>query len=497
MDKKELKALRAKREEHVNAMAAIVDRAVNESRDFSAEENQERGRLTGLIESTDDQIRAGEKQLKDERKAAKAAEARNTFGYGTLPGNDPGGSVTVKSSQRTYYKGGPFNYMSDLVASINPLHRSAIDRLTRHSQEMAVDAEAAQQRIASGSPKMWDQYFVRQMRAGMAEGGMSPFEAQYRALSTAAGSGGEFVPPMYLTAEYVPYARAARVFADACHKEELPPGTMSLNIPKISGGTTVNTQGTQNTNVSDTDLQTEYVTFPVVTVAGQQILSLQLLERSPIAFDDVTFADLHAAMAAQVDFKCIAGPGSGDVTGALNTSGINTIAFPTVTSPATFQGVLYGAIAQAKAEIAATRFLPATHVFMTPGRWETIEQLLDANGRPLVVPASAGPWNPAQVAPASAVAQGETGGVLLGLNAVQDQNVPAASPNDSMIVAKMDDLWLYESAVIARALPQTYGNQLSVLLQVYEYMAFTAARYPNAISDITGAGLVYPYTYNN
>ena len=61
-----------------------------------------------------------------------------------------------------------------------------------------------------------------------------------------------------------------------------------------------------------------------------------------------------------------------------------------------------------------------------------------------------------------------------------------------MIVGAFDENYLFESPVITRALPQTYGNQLAVLLQIYGYIAFTAARYPNANTVIKGTGFVTP-----
>jgi Phage capsid family len=279
------------------------------------------------------------------------------------------------------------------------------------------------------------------------------------------------------------------VFADAQSKMQLPPGTMSINIPKVNNGTSVAAQGTQNTNVSDTDLQTEYVTFPVITAAGAQVLSLQLLERSPIAFDDVVMKDLALAQAAFVDQQCLNGTGAnGQVTGVYNTGGINLVTW-TQSAP-TIKG-LYGQMAYAKSLIANQRFLPATHIFMSPTRWEWIEQQVDGNNRPLVLPAQNGPWNVMQVAPEMATAEGLTGGRMLSCAVEQDYNIPQTveSDQDLVFVLKCDDNYLYESPLISRALPQTYGAQLSILLQLYGYIAYTAARYPVSNTVITGTGL--------
>jgi HK97 family phage major capsid protein len=488
---KKSKELLAQRDGVLAHIETIAQRAAAEERELNAEEVGQRDEFAAEA----GRLSARAISAKTEEKAAKvkrAAEAREATGTGDLPAGSVGGNVVVKSSERTYFKGGPVSYMNDLVGKAMG-DSGASARLQRHAQEIAVDAEAARQRIEAGSARAWDPYFIKQVRAGMSASGVGEFQARTGDLSIATNVGGEFVPPAYLTAEYIPFARAGRVFADSCNQQDLPPGTMSLNIPKVTSGTATATQATQNTAVQDTALATAFVTFPVVTVAGAQTLSLQLLERSPIPFDDLTFKDLALDLAQRVDLKALAGPGSGDVTGAINTGSIvNTTwtqASPTVTG-------LYGQIAKTKAGIASARFLPATHAFVTPNRWEWLEQQVDTTGRPLILPADHSPYNAVQVADSAAVAEGATGGRVMGLNVFQDYNIPAnlgsGTNQDVIVITKADDLYLYESPVIARALPQTYGNQLTVLLQVYEYLAFTAARYPVSVGVIGGTGLVAP-----
>jgi hypothetical protein len=78
-----------------------------------------------------------------------------------------------------------------------------------------------------------------------------------------------------------------------------------------------------------------------------------------------------------------------------------------------------------------------------------------------------------------------------GLPVVTDPNIAitsgAGTNQDFIYVLRSSDLILFESGVRTRVLPETYGNQLSVLLQVYSYIAFTAARYPASVCTITGA----------
>lgn len=440
----------------------------------------------------------------DARKTKKAAASRTSFGYG-----DVATGVRVKSNEHTYFPGSPANYMNDLVlASLRgqqvPGAEQAAERLAAHRKEMAADAVEADRRLRAGNRSWRDEYFVRQVRAGMGysmrgsgRGNDSiVFEAQYRDLSTAAGAGGEWVPPLYLTELWVPFARPGRVFADSMTRKPLPPGTMSINIPVVSSGTTVAAQGTQNTNISDTDLQTEYDTFPVVTIAGAQVMSLQLIERSPIAVDDAVFGDLHLAAAQELDRQCVVGSNAnGEITGLLNTVGVIDVAWNTGSGNTPIEG-LYGVIANAKSQVASKRFLPASHTFMTPARWEWLEQQFDTQGRPLIVPEANGAFMLAQVAPDEPVAEGVVGGHLLSTKAFQDFNIPAnlgtGANQDAIVVSRMSDNWLYESPIIARALPQTYGQQLSVLIQVYYYAAATFARYPLANSYITGTRLTPP-----
>ena len=123
-----------------------------------------------------------------------------------------------------------------------------------------------------------------------------------------------------------------------------------------------------------------------------------------------------------------------------------------------------------------------------------IEQQVDSNNRPLVLPQQNGPWNVMQVSPDAATAEGLTGGRMLSCAVEQDFNIPADvnSDQDIVFVCKCDDNYLYESPLVTRALPQTYGSQLSVLLQLYGYLAFSAARYHVSNTVITGTGLVEP-----
>ena len=131
---------------------------------------------------------------------------------------------------------------------------------------------------------------------------------EYRDISRVDGQGGYAVPPAWLMDQYIELARPGRAFANLVQRQPLPGGTDSINIPKLLTGTTVGVQTADNTPISKTDLTDTFINAPVRTIAGAQGVSIQLIDQSPIAFDDVVFRDLVAAHAASTDT-----PGAGRV----------------------------------------------------------------------------------------------------------------------------------------------------------------------------------------
>ena len=57
---------------------------------------------------------------------------------------------------------------------------------------------------------------------------------------------------------------------------------------------------------------------------------------------------------------------------------------------------------------------------------------------------------------------------------------------DPVLVMRASDIVLWEGGIRARVLPETKAQNLTVVLQIYGYLAFSAARYPQSIVQITG-----------
>lgn len=268
--------------------------------------------------------------------------------------------------------------------------------------------------------------------------------------------------------QYVTYARPGRAFANVCQRAPLPGGTDSINVPKMLTGTTVAIQTADNQPVSDTDLTDTFINAPVRTISGQQGVAIQLIDQSPIAFDDVVFRDLVAAHAAVLDQQVMYGTGAnGQVLGVTQTPNVNNIAV----SALTIQGI-YSAIANAIQTIHVTRFLPPEVIVMHPRRWGWLLTLLDTQNRPLFIPEANSPWNAAGIL--TDVDSQQIVGRTHGLPIVTDPNIAtnlgAGTNEDQIFVMRASDLVLWEGGIRARVLPETKAANLTVLLQIYNYL---------------------------
>ncbi|ODA89976.1 hypothetical protein ATY41_02745 [Leifsonia xyli subsp. xyli] len=315
-----------------------------------------------------------------------------------------------------------------------------------------------------------------------------------RALSTSAGAGGQFAPPEWLIEDFVAFARPGRVYADGVQHDELPSGVSSINLPTVNTGAAVAVQATQNTAVASTDLTTSSVSSGITTIAGQQVVSLQLLQQSGIPFDRVVLGDLARAYASGLDVQTLTGSGaSGQLQGVIGLPGVNVITYTQASPAFAGAGQFYSQIIQAINAVNTNRFLPATEIYMHPRRWAWVLNALDAQNRPLVVPD--GPAFNQPAVQGGVTAQGYAG-TLAGLPVKVDPNIPtnlgSGTNQDAVIVQRSDDLWLFESALQSASFDATYANQASILFRVLGYSAFIPNRYPKSIAVITGTGLVTP-----
>jgi HK97 family phage major capsid protein len=305
-----------------------------------------------------------------------------------------------------------------------------------------------------------------------------------RAAGTGAFSG--LTVPQYLTDLYAPATAALRPFADVCNKHELPADGMTINISRITTSSSVANQTTENTPVSEQNMDDTLLTENVLTAAGQQTLSRQAIDRGT-GIEDVVMDDLFRRYATNLDSQL------------LNTAtvGLSAVANPTSYTDTTPTGPeLYPKIlgSVSSVEAALLNFGMATHAVMHSRRWHWLSSQLTSQW-----PMVGQPGIPVQQSAVNTGAPygGVRGTLPNGLTVVVDNNIATnlgGGTEDEIYVVPFNECHLWEdpnAPVFIRA-EQPAAASLGVLLVLYGYFAFSFRRYTNGMGKISGSGLAAP-----
>lgn len=301
------------------------------------------------------------------------------------------------------------------------------------------------------------------------------------------------VVPQYLTELAAELARAGRPFADQCTSLPLPADGLTINISRVTTGSSAAVQASENAAVSETDVDDTLLTADVRTIAAGQQISRQSIERGT-GVDSLIAADMMGAMAAQLDNQVLNGSGSsGQLLGLRNISGVNAVTY-TDGSPTAAE--LYPKLIDAIQKVNSARFAAADLIVMHPRRLAFLQAAVDGQNRPLVLPQTNVPQNAFGTGPVAGY--GNTGTQIAGIPVVTDGNVisnaGSGSNEDEIYVVRRADMLLFEQAgqpAMVR-MDQTAGLNLTVTLVAYQYSSFVGGRYPASISKISGTGLVTP-----
>jgi HK97 family phage major capsid protein len=429
-------------------MDAVLEAVAAENRtDLTAEETTKVDALVAETRSLDSKIETLKAQADAD---AKVAEVRAAVADVAMPKS---GGAKVIREERTYTPSSGASFIKDAFNAQFKQDFSAQDRLARHMREEEVERR---------------------------DGTTANFEG--------------LVVPQYLTDLAAPLARAGRPTADfATNKLALPASGMTLNISRMTTGTSTAIQQTQATDVSETDADDTLLTVNVRTIAGQQDLSRQAIERGT-GIDSFVIGDLIRSWHTTLNSGIINGAGTNGTIKGIRASGGNAITF-TATTPTV--ALLYPKLADALQQVQSNVFTTPTHWIMHPRRLAFLLAGVDGSNRPLVVPAANGPMN--SVAAGSGVAQyGNSGYQLLGLPIIADASVAtnygASTNQDEIYLVDSREMHLFEQAGAPFSLrfEATNAGSLTVKSVVYGYAAFTAERYPLAASIISGTGLAAP-----
>lgn len=307
-----------------------------------------------------------------------------------------------------------------------------------------------------------------------------------RAAGTGAFAG--LVVPQYLTDLYAPAAKANRPFADVCNQHELPESGMTVNISRVTTGTSAAVQSSENTSVSETNIDDTLLSPTIQTVAGQQTLSRQAIERGT-GVEGVMLDDLFRSYSTALDSTLL-----NQATNGL-TNVATTVAY-TDASPTAAE--LYPKILQALAAVEAALLDqdPGDNVaVMHSRRWYWLQKELSSTWPLVQQPGIAPQLGFSNLA--EAYGSGVRGVLPNGTPVIVDNNIAtnlgAGTNEDEIYIGSRREFHLWEdptAPMLIRA-EQPAAASLGVLFVVYGYIAYTHTRYSHA-QKIAGTGLVTP-----
>jgi HK97 family phage major capsid protein len=395
-------------------------------------------------------------------------------------------AAVIRYEARTYGPANPsHSYFRDLCSvgvpdSVDFAERQAAsDRLARHGREVATEMTARKSAEGDRARRV-----IRDTnRSGSGDGGRAAIaDAEMRAMDETVGSGGTFVAPSYVTAQWAQFRSPYRTLANQCLKLELPPYGLEVLIPSFTAATPTGSQSPDNTGIEEpTAPAGTFLTANLAAIAGGVTVSQQILDRGGadgLNFDQIVGLQLRDSLDAQIDAYVL--------TQAIANAGTVTDTNSVTT------GTLYADLSTAgeqMADTAGTR-LRATHLFTTSDLFGYFAKQLDSSLRPIMVPSFDAEPFASLTAAGDPKAEGWTGHVMPGGVAwYVDDNIPASGANTRLVVARPQTICLFEGEPIPQAYAATEAQNLGVFVSLRAYVA-AIPRFPHGVQCISGA--TYP-----
>ena len=277
--------------------------------------------------------------------------------------------------------------------------------------------------------------------------------AVVRAAADSMSTNPAFNPIQYLS-QFTSNTNFGRPAIDAVSRGTLPASGLTLNIPSLvtsaGGGSSVAptvASTAESAAPSDTGMTSAYQSVTINKYAGQQTISLELMERSdPIFFDQLAI-QLERAYLLATDAALIAiltAQGTQAATTAGTSAGL--ISYISTEAPAAYAGSSYF----------------AENLIANTSWWSTLIGAVDTTGRPIynaTQPMNAGGnSNPSSIK-----------GNVLGLNLYVDKNVTTGLVDESAFIVAPETVYWWESP--SAFFSVNVVNSMSVQTAIYGYGA--------------------------
>ena len=272
-----------------------------------------------------------------------------------------------------------------------------------------------------------------------------------------------FNPTQYLQ-EFVTNTRFGTPAIDACSQGVLPAQGMTINVPSLvtaaGGGTGVAptvTVEAENGAVSNTDMQSAYLTGTVQKYSGMGTISIELLERSDPNFYAELTNQLQNAYLKTLDTTVL----NALIAAGQYSSGCD----------ADSAGIIEFASDSARKVYEATGYF-ANNYIANGSQWQLLMGATDTTGRPIY--SASQPMNAGGL-----VQPGSIRGNVLGLDLYVDKNFTATTTiDDSAVILAPEAFTVYQSPTAYMSV--NVVSNLQVQVAIYGYMA-TIAKMPKGI----------------
>jgi len=263
-----------------------------------------------------------------------------------------------------------------------------------------------------------------------------------------------FNPNQYLS-QFVSNTNFGRAAVDACTKGVLPSAGFTINVPSlITPSQTAPTvaAAAEAATISNTGMTSAYQSYTVSKYAGQQTVSLELIDRSDPIFMDQLMIQLERAYLKATDAAVIqAFVDNGTAATATANTAAGLISFLSTESAAAYAGTSYF----------------AKNVVIGSGTWAAAMGYQDSTGRPIfntTIPGSSG-YNAA-----GQIGNSSIRGNLLGLDTYVDVYAAStAGADNSAFVIAPEAVTVYESPTAMFSVNIVNSGQVN--LAIYGYMA--------------------------
>ena len=310
----------------------------------------------------------------------------------------------------------------------------------RHAVRAVADASREQ---VGGQDRTYDEW-AKEVRTGATS-------------STMAG----FTPPAYVLQDWQDFNSPFKAISSTATQLDLPSFGLSISVPEMTSAASATVQSAEGDGVSSSSPTTGYLTSDLSTVAGEVLLSQQLVDRAgpTITADNVVGMLLKQSVDASIESTVAAA--------VLAAGNIGSVTDSSTLSPDLFWSDL--SAAKQTVLTADGWHRSARQAYLNPQVLGWLEEQADSEDRPLFLADFPGRMG-ALAAAGDPRATTYTGHLLLGLDVFSAEQIPTSSSDYQVLVGDVSTVYVAEGELMIQAFVEPLADSLQVVLRAYCYL---------------------------